>query len=265
MPQLLKENGDVDTGDLRKKISNAFKTRKAEVAYENWARDTFNEMVSGAKIFKGYTYSGNRRYVDYNLNNIVKEMTSKLQNGENFNYGAGSVRSAFANRLRNVKAVQKNRDKIVSEEEFKSLKEESQNKLVELLDALRPYYKFDSTSWGYMDDASNAIAEGNRGVSEAFDLDADARKKVQDFIEYLANMPTSYFEAKAQRAVHLSEFETAIVATGTSQKAIDILKNQGIKVGPYAKRDGEGRKNAIAKEAGAWCKNTLNGPRTPPR
>jgi hypothetical protein len=245
----LKAHGDVDLNDLSAKVRAAFKTRKSESDYETWALNKFNEMKSGAKIFKGFTNTGNRRYVDYSLDNIIKEMTSDLQGGENFNYGAGSIRSVFANRLSSVKAVQSKRDKIISAAEFEALKKESNDKLVELLESLKPFYKYDATGWGYMDDASRAIAEGDRGLREAFDLDADAKKRIRQFVEYLADMPTSYFEAKAQRAVDLSEFSIAVVPTGTGQKALDILKSKGLSIVTYKRGDNEARRQAIAKQS----------------
>jgi hypothetical protein len=247
--QALKDHGDVDVGDLRAKIRSAFKTRKAESTYEAWAKEKFNEIKTGARLFKGFTNSGNRRYIDYNLDNVVKEMTASLQGGEDFNYGTGSVRSIYANRLSSVKAVQKSRDKIISPKEFAVLKEQSNDRFEKLLEYLKPFYRFDASGWGYGGDASRAIAEGDKGLREAFDLDADAKKRVRQFIEYLADMPTSYFEAKAQRAVDLSEFSVAVVPSGTSQKALDILKSKGLKVVTYKRGDNDSRRQAIAKQS----------------
>jgi len=239
---------NTDVYDMRRKIAKHFRTDKAQRAYESWARSAFESMVKDVKLFKGYTNSGNRRYIDYTLDNVVREMTAKVQGGEGFNYGAGSIRSRYSTQLNGVKGVQKARDKIISDTDFQVLKDESQDRLVQLLDDLRPAYKFDATGWGYMDNASSAIAEGSRGWREAFNLDDDVTGKIKDFIEYLTGMPTSYFEAKVGRAVDLSEFKAAVIPTGTSKDAVTLLKDKGLKVVTYKRGDNASRRDAITKQ-----------------
>jgi len=153
-------------------------------------------------------------------------MTKKLRGGEGFDYGPGSIRSAYAKRFKNIKEIQKARDRIVTDKEMDAIREESSDKLVNLLDELRPSYKFDGDSFGYMDDASSAIAEGSRGLREAFDLTPEMRVKVDEYIDYLRKLPTEYFEAKMQRAVSLSEFTAAVVPKGTEQELVDALKEK---------------------------------------
>ena len=55
-------------------------------------------------------------------------MTRELQGGEGFNYGAGSVRSKYANEMKTVEAVKSRRDQIVSAEDFAKIKDESNKK-----------------------------------------------------------------------------------------------------------------------------------------
>jgi len=240
---------------------------KLSVAYDRYIRDTFNDLVKDKKLFKGFTDSGYRKYSPYTLENIVKEMTKKLRGGEGFDYGPGSIRSAYAKRFKNIKEIQKARDRIVTDKEMDAIREESSDKLVNLLDELRPSYKFDGDSFGYMDDASSAIAEGSRGLREAFDLTPEMRVKVDEYIDYLRKLPTEYFEAKMQRAVDLSEFTAAVVPKGTEQKLVDTLEGKGVAVSYYKKGDDADRLSAVQK-AGAkqdilFRKSPAKGPTSP--
>ncbi len=246
--------------DLRKYISNKFRTKKIEAEFERFARETFNKVVKERKIFKGFTNSGRKRYASYTLENIVKEMTrGKTQDGEGYFYGAGNIRSAFAKKYSGIKAIKKDREKIVSAKEMEKIKEESQDKLTNLLEYLKPYYRFSADSFGYFDDAGSAIAEGPRGLSEAFDLDAEAHQKINEYIEYIANLPTEYFEAKIRRAVDLSEFTTAIVPRGTNQEAVDYLKEKGLKIRFYKKGEKESRKEAVGRSAVFFSRSKSEG------
>ncbi len=245
-----RDTGGIDQLALRQAISKKFRDGKLSARFEEHARKTFDSLVKERKIFKGFTNSGNRSYSPYTLDNIVKEMTRELRGGEGFNYGAGSVRSAFAKQFKSVAEIQKNRDRVVSKEEMDKIKEESQQKLSDLLDELRPFYKYDGNAFGYMDDASQAIAEGPRGVREAFkDLPAEMSAKINDFTTYLKNLPTEYFEAKMQRAVSLAEFNAAVVPKGTPADLVQALKDRGLEVRFYKKGDESSRKEAVAKAA----------------
>ncbi|WP_272962283.1 hypothetical protein [Alcanivorax jadensis] len=233
-------NDGLDTDQLGRDIAKRFRTKKTQADFEKWARDTFSSMVDGKKLFKGFSPSGNRRYSDYTLTNVVREMTRELQGGENFNYGAGSVRAAFANELRRVTDVQARREQIVSPEEFESVKDESRQKLTDALEALKPFYKFDADGFGYLGDASSAIAEGRRGQAEAFELNDESRAIIDDLTSYLRELPTEYFEAKAQRAVDFSEFDIAVVPKGTDRDALKVLRDAGMKVKYYdPNKDGD--------------------------
>lgn len=240
------ENNGIDSSAMRADIDKALRNKKLSEEYQAYVTEQFNSIKTGAKIFKGFTDSGNRKYVEYNIENIVKEMTRALQGGEGFNYGAGSLRAKYANEMKTVKQVQARREQIVSPAEFEKIKDESQNKVVDALDELRPFYKYDSTRFGYMDDAISAIGEGPKGWREAFNLDDDSRKIITDLIDYMKTLPTEYFETKIGRAVQLSEFNTAVVPKNAPADVLQILKNAGVKVKKYA--DSEQRAKIVADQ-----------------
>ncbi len=241
----LKESGGIDTYKVSSAINKKFRSKKTSNDFEKYVTDKFNDMVDGKKLFKGYSYSGNRKYAPYNMETVLKEMTKSLQGGEGFNYGAGSLRSVYAEEIKSIKEIKNRKWQLVSNEEMQKTKDESQDKLLESLDELKPYYKYQSDSFGYYDDASSAIAEGSRGLKEAFDLDSNGEKIVSDLISYLRSLPTEYFETKIQRAVGIEEFSAAVVPRGTRKDAVDFLRSQGLTIRFYKKGDQADRMSAV--------------------
>lgn len=244
-----KNSGGKDTKQLRSDIEAKFRVKKTKSEYEQWVTEQFNEMVTGEKLFKGFTPSGNRKYVPYNMVNVVKEMTQELQAGEAYFYGAGSVRSAYAKELKNLDQIRAKRDSIISEDEFAQIKEDSSQVFESAMDDLKPFYKFDADGWGYINDAGSAIAEGPKGQREAFNLTPESKKIIDDLTEYLAALPTLYFESKVQRAVGFEEFNTAVVPRGMRKDALQVLKDAGLKIKTYdPSGKGKSRDEVIAEQ-----------------
>lgn len=230
---------------LTQNILKKIRQKKHAEGLDAYITDLSNDFTKGKQIFKGFTPSGNRKYAPYTLDNVVREMVGNIRGGEGYNYGAGSVRAKYAKELKSIAQIRKAKEQLVSKKDFEQVKEESSDRLNEVLGQMEQYYKFSTNSFGYMNDASEAIGEGPRGWNEAFNMDADARKILTEYTAELEAMPTEYFEVKAQRAVDLSEFDTAIVPTGTPKKALEILKKKGIKVKKYKAGDEAARIDAI--------------------
>ena len=211
------------------------------IQFNRWIESQVEKLSDGKLLDTG------RRPKPYTLENVVAEMTRKIRGGENFNYGAGNIRAQYADQIKTVKDAQGRRESIISGKEFETLKEESNTRLLNTLEELKPYYRFDATGFAYFDDASQALAEGPRGIREAFDLDAKGHKIVDDLIGYLRSMPTSYFEMKVQRAMQLSEFAGAVVPNGTDADLIDRLKADGLRVVKYNPKEEGSRMKAIER------------------
>ncbi len=226
-------------------VRKKFRTKKLESGLEFALNQELREMTDKKVYFNGYTNSGNRRYAEYNMENIVSKMVKELRGGENFNYGAGNIRAKNAAEMKSIPSIQKRRGEIVSKQEMESVKKAASDKLFQVLDELKPYYKFDANRFGYYDDASNAISEGPRSIREAFNADPEVFSAVRELIDYLTTLPTEYFETKIGRAVGLDEFKAAVVPRGTAQDVIDILTKHGIAIKYYKKGDGQDRVKAV--------------------
>lgn len=239
-----KGSGGKDFNQLKKDLSEKMRSKNLQKSYEDWATVEFNKLVNGKQLFKGFTDSGNRKYKPYNLDNVVAEMTEKLNNGENFNYGAGSLRSVYANELKTIEDIKSSRNKIIPKEDFVKIKEESAQVLTDALEKLKPFYQYDADSWNYDNDAVESIAAGKAGIREAFGTNKEVKNIIDELTRYLSELPTEYFEAKAQRAVQFSEFDTAIVPKNADPKAVEVLKDAGLKIKRYD-QNVEGDKNRI--------------------
>ena len=221
-------SGDgVDVFAAREQLARKLRNKSLAQRFDNYVQ------ALAASLSDGRVMDASPRAKPYTLDNVVDYMTRKLRGGENFNYGAGSVRAMVAAPIRSVAEAQGKRGRIISEEQWRHIKQEADARLAETLDALKPYYRFDADGWGYMDDASAAIAAGGRKLSEAFKLDDGARKLVADLRDYLKGLPTQYFEMKAQRAMPLDEFEAAVAPKGTPSDLLDALRQRGLRVLSY--------------------------------
>ena len=210
----------------------------------------------GAKerIFGGFTPQGTRRYLNHNLDTVVRLLKKELRGGEGFNYGTPSIRAKSAVQFRTVKKIQESRDKIVSEDDMAALKHETDSEFNELADQALPYLKYGVGEFGALERFTEHIIEAveNRNFnkvfgdnSEYYNLGVDI-KGIVEFVNKLRNMPTEYFEGKIQRKTTLNEFDRAIVPNDAPQELIDGLKENGIIVDTYVKGRTGSREAAIA-------------------
>ena len=220
------------------------KTNQAQ--YEKWLVENYSNLISGERIFNGYTNAGNRIYLPHNLDTVVKLMTKTVKGGENVSYGIGTIRAYTAKQFKTVKAIQAARGDIVSAEKLEALKEELSNEFENLSEELRPYSDYSNPS--ATDALSDLVSKGTRAFKESYqDVPAETMTKVYDFLDKLKNMPAHYFEAKIGRAVKLNEFAGALVPKGKEyDEAVKILNANGItKIKRYTENDSQSRSDAL--------------------
>jgi hypothetical protein len=202
--------------------------------YREWMRDFESRLPTAGvniqeKIFRGYTPSGNRKYVEANLQNLVKEMKGGA-GSENFNYGIGNLRAVATPKFKKLDEVKAARSKIVSKEEFSDVKsqiDKAHTSLMERIDELPNKDRYGYKSEDVLYEIGSAR---NVNMIDTFksDVPEELKADIGIFMKQLKKLPTEYFEIKPQRAVQVSEFEGAIVPADTPQSTIDYLKDQGI-------------------------------------
>jgi len=225
------------------------KTRQAnQNAYDDWF-DSFTAKLPDEgvnikeRIFRGYTPSGNRKYAQVNLENIVKEMKGGA-GSEGFNYGVGNLRAIATPRFKKFDDILKDRDKLVSKADFEPIKKQATDNYIDLVNRLRNLNK------GYSADDALLEAVENKNLNNLTriygEVPESLRADIGMFIDGLKKMPTEYFEIKPQRAVSIGEFKGAIVPSDLPAKAQKILEKSGIKE-VYRYADEAERKQLLKK------------------
>lgn len=194
------------------------------------------------KIFKGFDqYLGTKRYVDHTLDNVVKEMKRNLRGGESENnvYGVGQVRAYVTPQFSSRRDITRNKDKLVSQEEFERAKDQSEKDFINLANEV---FGSNIAALQNMSDFMVDIARG--GVDYAYRQtnqygipardEPGIREQLQKFRDQLRDMPTEYFEAKITKAVDLKDFKAAVVPDDIPTEIREYLENGGIKVYEYS-------------------------------
>jgi hypothetical protein len=178
------------------------------------------------RIFKGFTYSGNRRYAAATLDNIVKEMKGGAGD-EGFNYGVGNLRAVATPRFRTLAQVKAARGKLVDGKKMDEIKQQAQDAYVDILERMRGVNERYSA-----EDALLEFAESKRisTLDRIYDgkMPDELKADIGIFLQKIQELPTEYFELKPQRAVTLDEFRGAIIPKNTPQAARDVLNKAGI-------------------------------------
>lgn len=207
--------------------------------YNEFVNDIVENIEGTEQIFMGYTPSGNRKYKENTLENVVEIMKKEIVNAEGFNYGVPNIRATLAKKFKSIREIQQNRDKIISKDEMEELKGYFDEKFDKI--ATKATEGKDRN----FSDFANVVADGIKFNSLESDLkeygygDIDI-KELKDFLSELKVAQTEYFEAKLKRAVDLSEFKAAVVPYNVSQKTIDLLKKKGLKIYKYGREDNQG-------------------------
>jgi len=229
------------------------RTMGSLVAREKFAKYTAElagEITESYRIFKGFTYSGNRKWVPFNLENVMAEMRKDLREGNHDSFGGtGSIRARVGTTaMPKMKDVQRNRDRIVSEDEMRAIKDRQSERFMELANDIAKYYKFAATGLRYYDAAAEAIALGPKEWRESFA--AEALPAIRAYVEELKALPTEYFEAKANRVMQLGDFAAAVVPRNVSPDILQAIRAAGVDVRFYKRGDEADRLRAVQQMEG---------------
>ncbi|HEY7865874.1 MAG TPA: hypothetical protein VIC51_07695 [Psychromonas sp.] len=206
-------------------------SRENENQYMSWLNN-FESILPefgvniNARLFKGYSSSGNRKYAPLTLENVVKEMKGGA-NTEGWNYGVGNIRALVTPKFKNLKEITSNRDRIITSKDFDKIKDKfdaGYNDITSRLREINPVYDANDTMLEIAENKSFSILNDQyKNVPDSLKAD------IATYYDSLKSMPTGYFEIKPQRAVDIGEFKGAIVPENISQDAYNILTNAGIK------------------------------------
>lgn len=240
-----------DTVATRKSINEMLDNE----GYEKWLTDLFDGIVEAKGIpipnVDPYTRSGNRKsfwatHYEENLENVVKAMR-KINNGEGaLQHNIESVAHREYTSIDDIKSDSA-RLYIADEAEYEAKQDEHYQTFYELASAVK---LSEDNSYIAIDNACSVLIEAVRN----YKTESGALKFIQRYnpnvnykvveelfslVDDIANMPTGYFEAKPQRAVHMQEWKVAIVPENVNSNIKDKLLDYGISVLEYDGTDSD--------------------------
>ena len=244
-PIFLKDKGIPFNKESRQDIDEKLQPFRQSGEFKQWADNAVDELFEPDQYFvanpdRDY-YTQKAKLKPYTADEIAKVMKRSAGRGGEGGMSTsspGAVRAAYSEKLTSLDAMRKRKDQLSGDIGIK--KEEIENLLIDLGDALRPYYKYDPNGWSYRDAVSELMTEGaTRGLKRSADfvgfenIPKDLMSELEGFQQILKKAPTEYFESKPKRVVQLNEFGGAIVPEDTSQRTIDLLTRQGLEIERY--------------------------------
>jgi len=235
----------VNIGELNKTLSSKILANPKKVReYRSWLENQFKATIKDPYFIVSNKNSWNDRRVDGTLGNISRFMNKNVRNGESltFKSGVGDLRSVVCKQFKNLKEVEKNIEKLITVEEFKSVGEKTSNDLLELIREMESGFKFSASGFLYNDACIDVLKQYAKKrdvgvIHNSFYFEAESmniiKNKIDNLLDNLENMEAPYFEAKSKVIYNISDFSSAIVPKGTSKEVIDTLKKHKVKIVEY--------------------------------
>lgn len=227
--------------------------------YESWLNDLFDGVVEKKGIWKGndsFTESGNRKsweslYWDYNLENIVKAMNN--QNAQGGNFLVSNIIGGSAKKYNNLDEVRNDKSRLqnVNDEEYNQIRNNLYKRFQEIAQSMtkndNPFAVADIIVDGVAktetkSGLANYLKTELKGWANYSDMAVD---DIWTLVSDIRALPTSYFEAKPQRAVYFNEVYTAVIPDNASQKLKNALKNAGVSYAEYKANNEQSRLDVV--------------------
>lgn len=257
--------GQVDRNATREKMR---KMVDAE-AVGKWVKEKTKGMLGEAGIYNGkdpYTPSGKQRtfaqlhYV-YTLENLVKAMKGNQQEKGEGLWGATArgLQAVTSREYGSIAEIRgdKGRLKQLDEGEYKAELEAIDREIESIVSEIKKTNKAHSDNTYTESDIIGAVmleaAQGRytkAAIKKAFanndyDISDMVAGKILNVFESVMELPTTYFEAKPQRAVMVDEIRAAIVPDDLGADVVEQMEKAGVPVLTYEAGNEESRKEAL--------------------
>ena len=227
--------------------------------YESWLNDLFDGVVEKKGIWKGndpFDESGERKnweslYWDYNLENIVKAMNN--QNAQGGNFLVSNIIGGSAKKYNNLDEVRNDKSRLqnINDEEYNQIRNNLYKRFQEIAQSMtkndNPFAVADIIVDGVAktetkSGLANYLKTELKGWANYSDMTVD---DIWTLVNDIRALPTSYFEAKPQRAVYFNEVYTAVIPDNASQKLKNALKNAGVSYAEYKANNEQSRLDVV--------------------
>lgn len=227
--------------------------------YESWLNDLFDGVVEKKGIWKGndpFDESGERKnwenlYWDYNLENIVKAMNN--QNAQGGNFLVSNIIGGSAKKYNNLDEVRNDKSRLqnVNDEEYNQIRNNLYKRFQEIAQSMtkndNPFAVADIIVDGVAktetkSGLANYLKTELKGWANYSDMAVD---DIWTLVNDIRALPTSYFEAKPQRAVYFNEVYTAVIPDNSSEALKNGLEKAGVAYAEYKAGDEKSRLDVV--------------------
>nr|DAQ90343.1 MAG TPA: nuclease [Caudoviricetes sp.] len=257
--------GQVDRNATREKMR---KMVDAE-AVEKWVKEKTKGMLGEAGIYNGkdpYTQSGKQRtfaqmHYAYTLENLVKAMKGNQQEKGEGLWGATArgLQAVTSREYRSIAQIRGDKGRLqqVDEGEYKAELEAIDREIESIVSEIKKTNKAHSDNTYTESDIIGAVmleaAQGRHtkaAIKKAFanndyDISDMVAGKMANVFESVMELPTTYFEAKPQRAVMVDEIRAAIVPDDLGADVVEQMEKAGVPVLTYEAGNEKSRKEAL--------------------
>ncbi len=274
--QALSMENDLNNGGLKQvidrmalydAINKKVKTDNAD--YNKWVDNLFDGVVEKYGIRNNrdwYTPSGNSRpweqlYDPATPANILRHMLADNEQGGSGGLWDSNIMGASAETYESIDVIRekgKKRLHKVSADEYDAWTNSVSDRFAEICDEFMTDAQ--KNDFGGIIDAkitiTNAVAKDKtaKGIYKIMSKEypkftMEHAKRVEEIVKEIQDYATTYFEAKPQRIVELSEVRKAIVPSDVSSDILEGLEKNGIDVATYRKGNEQSRARLIKKES----------------
>lgn len=232
--------------------------------FENWVDDTFAGITKRQGIrnnVEPYTSSGNSRsfaelHYEITLENLVRQMKTQ-GNGEGTFFSGLGIWGVAAKNYGTIDEIKSDSFRLqnLSNEEYSEIKQGFGERLTEISNSLDSRYKSDNPFIEEDNKMTNIIdalrsSKTKSGVlrylNEYFTNATESTvDDLLDLVADIGNMPTQYFEAKPQRAVHFNEVASVVLPNNSSEELKSKLTENGIRYEEYTAGDEQSRVDVL--------------------
>lgn len=236
--------------------------------------EKYYDQLTEKKLFDWFTYTGKRRYKDYNLDNIVKSMVGNKRdafNGAFWKMVAQSQWNATVDKLRERKYWLKDKDlaEKMWEKYYDALRELASKKWIEQkIESLSDYWRFaENVSDAYRANTDAWWREltqwdGAEGTIYS-KITKEDLEPLQKIIKEAAELPRPYSEAKPERAIRFNEVWAVVAPEGKLKEVKDMLKDTWLKVYWYKEGERMSVVDRVADDNGLRFKKKVDQTQTP--
>ena len=248
----IEHSGGVNDRATTQEAARIIREKGLEKDFKKWKEDLVDRYEIKEVIFKGFTPTGNRRYVPHTLENVSKEMKEQGRNGAvGLNATFNKFAAGLLKPLGSLDAIRKRKGNLrATHAETEAFRDKWSEVYYDLAEKLQPDAK------GYEDYGLDRVAEAAKKKDpKAFieseygiELSEADEKALKDMVWAIQNeYPVMYFETKFERPVYLDEFAGVAVPENVGDDIVEALNNAGVRIETYEPGNEKARMEAVRR------------------